>query len=111
MIDKGMNALVRTASNLTIGISGIAAVYITVNYFLKRKNNNLSHYIVDFSACCFGVYIFQQFILKYLYYYTELPHVVSPVILPWIGFATALTGSYLLTYLIRRTSIGRNLLG
>ena len=110
MIDKGIVSLVRTAGKLAIGISGVTALYMTVNYFLKRKGV-LSHYIVDFSAYCFGIYIFQQFILKYLYYYTELPHVVSPAILPWIGFAAALTGSYLLTYLMRRASIGRNLIG
>ena len=110
MIDKGIVSLLRTVCKLATGISGVTALYVTVNYFLKRKGA-LSHYIVDFSAYCFGIYIFQQFILKYLYYYTELPHVVPPAILPWIGFAAALTGSYLLTYLMRRTSTGRNLIG
>ena len=95
---------------LTAGVSGVAAVYIVVNYFLSKKRT-LSKFIIAFSSYCFGVYIFQQFILKYLYYYTELPHIISPGILPWFGFIVALFVSLILTSLLQKTNIGRKLIG
>lgn len=110
MIDKGISSICNNMFRLTAGGSGVAAVYIVVNYFLSKKRT-LSKFIIDFSSYCFGVYIFQQFILKYLYYYTELPHIISPGILPWFGFIVALFVSLILTSLLQKTNIGRKLLG
>ena len=48
---------------------------------------------------CFGVYIYQQFILWYLYYYTQLPFIISQYILPWLFLIITLVMSILLTYI------------
>lgn len=109
MINKGIVALIMKASRLLIGASGVVALFMTVNYVLKRAGN-LSHTIVNFSTYSFGVYILQQFVLKYLYYNTELPYIVSAYFLPWISFLISLLVSFLLTYLFRKTNIGRNLI-
>ena len=61
------------------------------------------------SDCCFGVYIFQQFILKLLTQ-TELSLNVSPYIYPWIAFIMTLIISLTLTIIIRNTKMGSQLL-
>lgn len=63
------------------------------------------------AALSFGVYLFQQFILKGLYDYTFLPTVLDCYSLPWIGFVVALLGSLLMAYLIRKIRVGRLLIG
>ena len=37
-------------------------------YLLKKNMINVTPVMIKFSAYCFGVYIFQQFILKYIVY-------------------------------------------
>ena len=47
---------------------GLAFIYILINYLLKKNMINVTPVMIKFSAYCFGVYIFQQFILKYIVY-------------------------------------------
>lgn len=61
------------------------------------------------SDCCFGVYIFQQFILMLLAQ-TELSLNVSSYIYPWIAFIMTLIISLTLTIIIRNTKMGSQLL-
>ena len=68
-----------------------AAFGVTLFLLLSMKLDK--HYdtskwkiLLKLSDCCFGVYIFQQFILK-LTEQTTLPQNVSPYIFPWIAFA------------------------
>lgn len=61
------------------------------------------------SENCFGVYLFQQFILKAIYNST-LPQEVGPYILPWLAFILALLISILLTIIIRQFPLGRKLI-
>lgn len=65
--------------------------------------------MITLSENCFGVYLFQQFVLK-LIYNSHIPQVINPVCLPWISFAIALIISLLLTVCIRNTTIGKSLL-
>lgn len=51
--------------------------------------------MITLSENCFGVYLFQQFVLK-LIYNSHIPQVINPVCLPWISFAIALIISLLL---------------
>ena len=66
--------------------------------------------LVKIGNYCFGVYIFQQFVLKGLYFKTDIPGIVGPYILPWLGFVIALVVSFLLIYFIRLSKVGRALL-
>ena len=61
------------------------------------------------SENCFGVYLFQQFILKAIYE-SPIPQMINPYILPWISFVITLILSLWLTIVIRKTEIGRNIL-
>ena len=87
---------------------GIIAMWCIVN---RKGTVHLSSSLIAIGNMCMGVYIFQQFILKALYYHTVIPREVSPFLLPWIGFLIALLGSLALTFLFRKVKLGRFLLG
>lgn len=88
-------------------IAGIFWIYALVNYLLDVKKLKVPQWVINLSAVCYGMYLFQQFILQYLYYYTNIPSIVGPYWLPWVGLAIATTGSYMLTVICRMTRIGR----
>ena len=77
--------------------------------FIINHMNVSSSSLLYLSDCCFGVYLFQQFILKFIYN-GELPHLLNPYLLPWISFVVSLIVSIVLTILLRKTKIGRQIL-
>lgn len=87
---------------------GLFAIYLTALRFICTRH--LSSWIVKIGSYCFGVYIFQQFVLLILYYHTSLFKSFGVELLPWIGFVISLIISLLLSYLLRLTRIGRNLI-
>ncbi len=88
---------------------GSVAFYYSSLYLVNKKP--LSAVTIKISSCCFGVYLFQQFVLEFLYYHCCLPTIVGPYWLPWIGFISALTVSFLLSIILLRTRFGRFLIG
>lgn len=91
-----------------LAISGILALYLTATRYMM--NHTLKNWIVNVGNYGYGVYIFHQFILKYLFYHTALPIYVGTIWLPWVGFLIATIGSILLTWLLRKTEVGRSLI-
>ncbi len=81
--------------------------YISIKITTKYS---LNKHIISYGKLCLGVYIFQQFVLQFLYYRTNLPIVVGPYVLPWVGFGIALLVSTFMTYLVRLSLIGKRLL-
>ena len=77
--------------------------------FVDRSDTSKWNNMLNLSDCCFGVYIFQQFILMLLER-TELAQNVSPYIYPWITFLLTLFLSLVFTVVIRKTKIGSQLL-
>lgn len=88
--------------------TGIYALYLTAVIYCKK--HELSQVIIKIGACGYGVYVFHQFILMYLYRYTIVPSVAGTYMLPWVGFAITLVLSTALTLLIRLTKVGRKYL-
>lgn len=87
---------------------GSWALFLTSRRYVHA--HELSNLYIKFSSCCFGVYIFQQFILQIIYYKTDIPALVGPVILPWLGFAVAIIVSVLLSMVFLNTKLGRKLI-
>ena len=58
----------------------------------------------------FGVYIYQQFILWYLYYYTQLPFIISQYFLPWLFLIITFVMSILLTYFSKHIKYLKNII-
>lgn len=97
------------ACQLLYAVSGLIAFYGTAVYFTQR--HQLSEVTKKIATCCFGIYLFQQFVLQLLYYKTEFPLLVGPYWLPWLGFVIAAILSYILSVLLLKTKIGRFLIG
>ena len=95
---------------LLCAASGVAFVYSIVNYLIEGKGLAIPRWLVELNGLCFGIYLFQQFILQILYYKTSLPSLVGPYWLPWVGLIVTLCISWLLTKLSLKTKIGRSLM-
>ena len=110
LIIKVCAYIIKRYIRVITAIACIAFVYCFVNYFLKNHKYDLPTWLKDFNAKCFGMYIFQQFILQFLYYKSELPTIVGQYWLPWIGLSITLILSYLLTSICRKSRMGRLLM-
>lgn len=89
----------RVFFRLLFAIFGVLALYVTSIDFIKK--HCLNSWYIGLGKYCMGVYVFQQFILQYLYYYTSLPEAIGFVALPWISFVIALLSSILLSYTVK----------
>lgn len=107
---KGCSLIVGKYIQIIYASLGIAFIYMFVNYFTYLKNITIPKWIIELNATCFGIYLFQQFILQILYYKTSLPTIVGPYWLPWIGLAITLVTSYILTKISLKTKIGKSLM-
>lgn len=90
---------------------GLAMLNIIIGYKEKNRKMPLPQWIIKIGNLCFGVYLLQQFILKGLYNYTDLPVILGCYWLPWVGFVVALVGSIIMTELLIKTKIGKFLIG
>ncbi|MBU9956896.1 acyltransferase [Bacteroides caccae] len=95
--------------HLIVAFLGIIVCYIVVNKYLI--GGGVPACFKNLNENCFGVYLFQQFILMFIYYHTPLSQMVSPYILPLIALLITITSSYLLTFLFRKSKVGRLLIG
>lgn len=110
LIEKAIAIEVIKYVKILYCILGIIFIYILVNYFLEVKKVRVAPWVIDLSGLCFGIYLFQQFILQILYYKTQLPSLVGPYWLPWVGLVITLILSYVLTKLCLKTRLGRQLM-
>lgn len=93
---------------LTYSSLGIAFIYLWALDFSVRKN--VSQNLITLSTYCFGVYIFQQFILKSLYYHSSFCEIFG-VWFPIIGALFTLSASLLLSGIMMKSKVGRMLIG
>lgn len=94
-----------SAVSMIVALYGIANKSIIQNFLSKHQS------FITISGYCYGVYIFQQFILKYLYYKTSLPMIMDEATLPWIALIITLFLSLALCHLTLKTKLGRFLIG
>lgn len=116
IIDSSRSSVMRAmivignhAGQLIYASVGLIAFYVTAVYF--TQHHQLSAATNKIAACCFGIYLFQQFILQLLYYKTSFPLFVGSYWLPWCGFVIAGVVSYMLSALLLKSKIGKNLIG
>lgn len=110
LVLKGLAFLCDKYFHLLCAAIVVAFVYGLINYLLKVKGMKISQWVLGLNDISMGVYIFHQFILIGLYYHTDIPIIVGSIWLPWAGTAIALTGSLLLSWLFRKTKLGRALI-
>lgn len=90
---------------------GLILIYALTNYFLSKRRSSFEVPVSlkKMSGYCFGIYIYQQFVLKILYMF--LPNYVPFEILPWLGFLLALIISTIMTALTLKLPFGKVLVG
>ncbi len=91
--------------------SGILVLWLIVCRWISKPSYKISERTIWYSSICYGVYVYHQFILKYLYYKTSLPEVVGAYWLPWLAILITLLVSLLFTHYTLKTKIGRYLIG
>ena len=90
---------------------GVAFIYLLINYLLNNKIIIVTPEMIKLSSYCFGVYIFQQFILMPFVNNSIITKLFGTYWLPWVAFIFALIGSIVLTWVTRQTKVGRMLIG
>ena len=100
----------KTAVKILYATVGTIMSYLVVNLIIKNRVG-IGEPWITFNLCCFGVYIYHQFILEYLYYHTALPTLVGSYWLPWVGFFITLPAAFILSYATRKTKVGKLLIG
>ena len=89
----------------------ILGIIISYNVSIKIKNAVLGNRLVQILAVYgFGIYIFHQFILMYLYYETNLLVILGGNCAPIGGFIISFVVSLILTWLCLKSKIGHILL-
>lgn len=90
---------------------GVTTVTLLSIYLIRSKKLKLSSFWINLSTYTFGIYVFQQFILMWIYYHTPLSKSISIDYLPWIAFAITITASLILSIIMRKNKVGKFLLG
>ena len=108
LVQKGLLLGFNTLLKVLLAWVGIYSFYLTAVLWCRRSQ--VKEWGLKVGVCGYGVYVFHQFILVWLYYYTCLPTLVGTYWLPWIGLIVATSVSLVLTLLIRKTSMGRKFL-
>ena len=94
--------------------SGMMAAYLFVMLRIGIHHTaeiTPPHWLMWLNSVSFGIYIFQQFILQFLYYHTSLPQFTGVLWLPWVGCCITIVLSALLAGISIKTKIGRFLIG
>ena len=97
----------------TIAYSGIGLFMLfgISNYMLKSKKDwRCPLWLNSLNSICFGIYIYQQFVLIFIYYSTPLPQWTGTYMLPWAGCLITIITSITLAKLTIKSKIGRKLI-
>lgn len=120
LVDSGFWDCGRYDSVVRLGIKvihliaaffGVVFVYGLSNLYVKKHNGVIPKALDFLNPYCFGIYLFQQFILQTLYFKTPLFATVGTYLAPWIAFIITIITSFILTYLLRLSKAGRFLIG
>lgn len=103
----GLILLFKSTNTLVYSTLGVFALYLNVNYCVEVLKFPISNTILKINKYCFGIYIFQQFIIKAIYYKTAVPEYVSILIMPFLTLLIAILISFALTYILLKTKLGR----
>lgn len=97
--------------HLVSAFFGVVAAYGFAYLYAKKKKGVVSKGLDYLNPYCFGIYLFQQFVLLILYFKTPLFATFGSYLAPWIAFVITIIVSFSLTYILRLTKAGRYLIG
>lgn len=96
---------------LVIGLSGSLALYSTITKYTRAKLIKYNNHIENFASVSYGVYIYHQFILIYLYHNVDTFNFIPIYIIPILFFFISLIISTYMTKISLKTKIGTFLIG
>lgn len=109
MGSKIVKMLLYKSTMLFYSSFGVLSFYL-IALRISDRGFQTPKWIKELNKLCMGIYIAHQFILMALYYHTEISVWAGLYWLPWVGYVTALILSIVFAYLVRLTSIGRQLI-
>lgn len=108
---RALCALLERVLKILQAFFGLITTSFLVDYLLKGDKIKPSRLMVRLSRYCFGVYIFQQFILMWCVKSPVIVNSLGSYAFPWVAFVVALVLSLLCTHVLLQTKIGRFLVG
>lgn len=105
---KGIGHTINTYMKIVLAWVGILSLYQAAVLYCRR--HRIGSFLLKVGVCGYGVYIFHQFVLIYLYRQTSLPQILGSYWLPWISLLFAIIVSVVLTLLIRQTRLEKKYL-
>lgn len=107
---KGFMLLGRNFSRDINALAGLFALFFLIKIYVSRPSFRLSKWVVTCGSLCFGIYIFHQFILKWLYYKTTMSMVMDSHFLPFVAALVALVISTTIAFILIKTRVGRSII-
>lgn len=90
---------------------GVMFLFVGALYIVDHFKIELSPMTIRLSTCCFGIYIYQEFILQWIYYHTDILYFLDISLLPWCAFVITICLSILMSHISLKSKIGRCLIG
>lgn len=110
-MEKVLRHLINNVFRVILSLSAIFILYGLANKIKVIEYLEHRPFLITLSGYCYGVYIYQQFILQVLYYKTSLPLLVNEYWLPWLATGITLVASLLLCHITLKFRLGRFLIG
>lgn len=114
IVERGLNVIIPTVVQIIYSTLGVFCCYLfffKCSYNSVPRNSRFVRVVLYISSISMGIYIIHQFVLKAIYYCTPVPRWCGSYLLPWLGFAIALSLSIIIAMLLRKTKVGSFLLG
>ncbi len=109
MLERLVISTSRHLCRIIYALMGLLLLLAIIRNIVIHKT--CPQWIVEIGSMGMGVYIIHQFILKLLYWHTNLAIIFGTYILPWAATIITLILSICFTAAVRRFSFGRILLG
>lgn len=105
MSHEGVNVIIVQSFKFLSSYLGTLFIYYLSILLSKYCTNRVSAFIEDFASLSMGIYIFQEFLIRFIYYCSPIPCYISPVLLPWFAFGWSVIISYILSFLFNKSSV------
>lgn len=111
LINKLIKLSIIRISRIVYASVGLFLFYVTVTFLIDEKFIKVSERFVKFNGICFGIYLYHQFFLQYFYYKSSLNQILGTYWLPIFGFIVTMLLSIFISYLTKKSRLGRMLIG
>ncbi len=88
----------------------VYSLAIVLAYFIigiKLRDTRIYSAFRFIAECSFGIYLLQEFIIRFFYYHTTFFHSCEPL-LPLLGFMSGFLISLIIVAIVRKTRFGRH---